>query len=129
MSFTQEELKKIKVGSILHTSWGYDQTNNDYCKILKVGQKTLKCQKVGTKTVEELKTAYGRRVLPDSNNPIGKPFNIRLNRYSKYKGFRQGDEDRISAVGSYPLGNSSDKSKIKGYWFAWDGNPDVDTER
>ena len=40
------------IGKMLHTSWGYDMTMNDFCKILEVSPtgKTVKCRMVNTKT-------------------------------------------------------------------------------
>lgn len=40
------------VGKILHTSWGYDMTMNDFCKIVEVSPtgKTVKCRMLTTKT-------------------------------------------------------------------------------
>ena len=120
-----EELQKIKEGSVLHNSWGYDQTNNDYCKIIKAGNKSFKCQKIGKSIIADLSPSYGSKVIPNPNKPIGKPFNVLI---KKYRPNNYGEE--IYLVGSYPLGNSSDDStKIRGSWSEWDGKPDYDTER
>ena len=54
-----KKVKKVKktktkhplVGKLLHTSWGYDMTINDFCKILEVSPtgKTVKCMMVTRK--------------------------------------------------------------------------------
>lgn len=40
-----------KVGDILYSSWGYDQTNIDFYKVLKVTKASVKIQKTGKKLV------------------------------------------------------------------------------
>lgn len=39
------------IGKILHTSWGYDMTINDFCKIIEVSPtgKTVKCRMISRK--------------------------------------------------------------------------------
>lgn len=118
-----EDISKLKKGKILHTSWGYDQTNNEYCEILENTGKTIKCQKLGKRQMGDISPAYGMQVAPDRSNRVCKPFRIRISKY-KY-----GGEDRVSLVGSFPLSKESCDHKITGYWGDWDEKPDVDTER
>jgi len=42
-SFEPKEVDKIKKGVILRGDWGYDQTNNEFCKVIKNTGKTLVC--------------------------------------------------------------------------------------
>lgn len=56
----EKSAKKVKkskksdnplIGKILHSSWGYDMTINEFCKIIEVSPtgKTIKCRMVGKK--------------------------------------------------------------------------------
>ncbi len=120
-----QEARAIKKGEIMHTSWGYDQTNNDYCRVLENTGKTIKCQKLSTKDVERISPGYGTVVIPDKKKPVCKPFRIRISPYT-YDG-----EERVVLVGSYPLSNEDRNcdSKHRGNWSKWDGKPDINTER
>lgn len=121
------EVKNIVDGDVLHNSWGYDQTNNDYCMVSKNNGKTIKCQMIGAHTINEGK--WGTEIVPDKDELQCNPFNIRISRYnSKYDD--PGTPPHISLVGSYPYAAPNDcKAKHKGYWRRWDGKPDVNTER
>ena len=62
---------KISVGSILYSSWGYDQTNIDYYKVTKISPtgKTCKIVRIGSQRLEE--TGFmSERVAPDPDNEI-----------------------------------------------------------
>jgi hypothetical protein len=41
-------IQNFKVGDILHHSWGYDMTHNEFCKIVKISpsRKTVLCRMV-----------------------------------------------------------------------------------
>jgi hypothetical protein len=47
------ETEEIKVGDIMESSWGYDQTNVDFFKIVKMTGKTIWIQPVKSKFVSE----------------------------------------------------------------------------
>src|SRR3990167_5553923 len=117
-----EQLQRIKEGSILHNQWGYDQTNNDYCQVKNLGKSSFKCQKIGRDVVGDISPGYGSKVIPNPKKPIGKPFNVLIKKYPKNE---YGEE--VYLVGSYPLGDATDSTKLKGSWDEWDGKPDFDT--
>lgn len=107
------ETKPIQAGDILHTSWGYDMTMNDFAVVLKNTGKTLLCQMVGCHTVEG--NAYapgGATVKANPADKYGKPFRVRINK----------GQWGVSLVGSYPYCETQarrepeDSSKRRGYW-------------
>jgi len=66
-------------GKYFYRSWGYEQTNVNFYKVIEVkGKATAVLQEVGTKVV---KNDSGRNdyVIPDDNIKIGKPFKKRIN--------------------------------------------------
>ena len=107
----QREVQEIKVGSIMHTSWGYDMTINDFCLVLENTGKTLKCVMVGTKMIEG-NSLESSRVVADVGNVVSKPFRIRM---VKYKG-----SEKTFYSGSYPYcakhGTNNDTAKRLGSW-------------
>lgn len=61
----------IKVGDVFFSSWGYDQTNIDYYKIVKISATGKTCQivKIGAKTIEN--TGFmSEKVIPDPEKII-----------------------------------------------------------
>jgi len=119
-----EDPKNIKKGDILTSSWGYNATTNDYCKVLENTSKTIECQRIGKKKIGDIKPAFGSKVMPDKSKNICKPFRIRISRY-KYDG-----QDEVALVGSYPTTDVTNDCDLKrrGNWRKWDGGPDIDTE-
>ncbi len=118
-SYEPDEVKKIKKGTVLRGSWGYDQTNNEYCKVVKNTGKTLICQKL--KTILGPRGLGGTPVKPDLKSKECKPFRIKIDRYT-YEG-----EDNVSLRGKMPLGDCEDGIKV--HWGKWDGSAQIDTER
>lgn len=120
------EAKRIKKGEILTSSWGYDQTTNDYCKVLENTGKTIKCQKIKSEKIKSLPQGVGEIVKPNPKIKVCKPFRIRISPYT------YGGEKRVSLVGSYPLTNQTDsdcEDKRRGLWHKWDKKEDINTER
>jgi len=112
-----ESANDINVGDILHHSWGYDMTINEFCVVLKNTGKTLLCQMIGNKYVEG--NAMTGSVKPDKSIKEGKPFRVIMkNKYSKVN-----DYSSFSMVGSYPfvINQNGTESKRKGYWSKHDG--------
>lgn len=103
--------REIKSGDILMTSWGYNMTINDYCKVLENTGKTLKCVMVSSRVENDNGLGEGRSSpLPELE--ISEPFRIKISKRGIY----------VSLVGSYPyvMGRNN---KRKGYWHTWDGKP------
>jgi hypothetical protein len=55
----------LKVGDILYSSWGYDQTNIDFYQVVEVGDKTVKIRKVQQKVVSEGRGSESVVASPD----------------------------------------------------------------
>lgn len=53
LSEAEETTVQPKEGDILYSSWGYDQTNIDFYKVLKVTKASVKIQKVPSKIVKQ----------------------------------------------------------------------------
>jgi hypothetical protein len=71
---------KLEVGTILRTSWGYDQTNVDFYKVVSiVSDKTVELIEIG-RTDASKNSGYGSmagHVVPDPDKEIGKSFRRR----------------------------------------------------
>lgn len=112
-----ETIEEIKPGMILECSWGYDQTQYEYCKVLENTGKTLKCRMVKQK--RRPSTGFvGEYSLPTEeildDYP---PFRLRISK---------SNEGRIWIRGSYPY---VPNDKRFDYWYPWDGTEDYNTER
>ncbi len=101
------EEMKIEKGSVLHTSWGYDMTINDFCIVLEVSPtgKSVLCQMIGSVLVDG--DNMQGSVKPNINGSrFGKPFRLRVR--------------ENSAVGSYPYCVKSvadaDNDKRRGFF-------------
>jgi hypothetical protein len=60
-------ITKPKVGDILYSSWGYDQTNIEFFKVVKVSEFSVWIQEVGSKVVEVTGWAHEKVVPTDSS--------------------------------------------------------------
>ena len=56
-----------QVGDILYSSWGYDQTNIEFFKVVKVSEFSVWIQKVNSKIVEVTGWAHERVIPTDSS--------------------------------------------------------------
>ena len=61
------EVVKPKVGDILYSSWGYDQTNIEFFKVVKVSDFSVWIQQLGSKIVEVTGWAHENVVPSDSS--------------------------------------------------------------
>lgn len=100
------------IGKILHTSWGYNMTINEYCKIVEVSPtgKTVVCRMVNTKCVDPGATAYAGRVKAGENT-YGVKFRLKVNSHGGFHG-------------SFPyiVGNTKEECSFKmGYFSIDDG--------
>jgi hypothetical protein len=69
MSSVIEKVKvQPKVGDILYSSWGYDQTNIEFFKVVKVSEFSVWIQEVGSKIVEVTGWAHEKVVPSDSSD-------------------------------------------------------------
>ena len=67
MTTTIEKVKVTpKIGDILYSSWGYDQTNIEFFKVVKVSKFSVWIQEIGKKVVEVTGWAHQNVVPVDS---------------------------------------------------------------
>jgi len=97
------------VGKMLHTSWGYDMTINEFCKIIEVSAtgKTAKCRMLGKKGFNGFSGSVraGKTVF-------GPEFRVKINPNGEYFN------------GSYPYicNETKEESSFKmGYWGLYNG--------
>lgn len=104
---------KVSIGDIFWTSWGYDQTNYDYLKVLKVNPsgKTAICQMIDSDDFERSKDLFMTTVQrPNPQKTYGKPFRMQI---QYYRGI-------VELRGSYFLGRGNDSKRL-GTFQEWDG--------
>ena len=77
---TLEKKKSFIVGQILTSSWGYEQTNVDFYKIIERSGDTVTIQKVKSIITEE-SSYYSGKVIPFAEQTVGEPFRKRINKY------------------------------------------------
>lgn len=95
----------MKVGQILCSSWGYDQTNIDFYEVVERTEKSVYLRMLGKKTSEIL-TSMSRKVEPDQMIFRGSRF---IKKVKVYNG-----EPYVS-INSFSCA------------FPWDGKPKVET--
>jgi hypothetical protein len=71
----EKELKKnyktsLKVGDVLHGSWGYDMTINEFYQITNIKNRAVELREIGT---ERKADGYYENVKPQANCFIGEP--------------------------------------------------------
>lgn len=99
---TTETLEKIlKVGDILVSSWGYDQTNIDFYKVVKKSESSVWLQKLGKNYLEQ--TGWAHYTVVPTREKLEIPFARR---------YKSGDYVSIN--------------RHKGA-FLWDGKPRTET--
>lgn len=71
---------EVKVNDIFYASWGYEQTNIDFVKVIGISAsgKTVKAVSIGAKTIKQL-TDMSETVAPDPDHVISKePVNLKI---------------------------------------------------
>lgn len=80
-----------KEGDILYSSWGYDQTNIDFYKVLEVKAKSVVIAEISQETISGSQMEMSARVMPRPERVVGQPMlkrvadaqgNVRLTSYS-----------------------------------------------
>jgi hypothetical protein len=104
--------RKVQVGDIFYESWGYDQTNIDFVRVIALSPtgKTAICKMMSQKEVD-VGSGYApmsEHVIPDKE--YGEPFRLVI-RESNH-------EPRLA--GTYPYCQGSKKP---GYFWLWEGRP------
>lgn len=80
---TQEKTANdfIKAGDILYTSWGYEQTNREFFKVIKIlGKRYFLIQEIGQKEVEESQGFMCANVVP-TDKRISEPIKAYCDKY------------------------------------------------
>ncbi len=67
---------QYQVGCILNSSWGYEQTNIDFYKIVKRSNNFITLQQIGQN--KNYTSDMSGTTLPDINTTIGQPFRRKL---------------------------------------------------
>ena len=75
----EKAVKELKVGDIYYTSWGYDQTNVDFYKVVEIKKASALIVEVGSKTVLD-KGSY-TEVVAVPEIEVGKPMLKRIGEY------------------------------------------------
>lgn len=98
----------FKVGDILESSWGYDQTNVDFYEVVGVTNKSVKIEKIGNTAVDD-NGPGGLGVVPNTSYRSG---NVMLKRVSSVSADGKSGWVRLT---SYSGANK------------WDGTPQYET--
>lgn len=107
-----QEALELKPGAVLYSSWGYDQTNIDFCVVLENTGKTLKCAMV-KEEIEKITGDMSENVLPSKEHRNNEPFRLRISR-------GKNEPERAYLVGSYPYCNGQSAKRF-GYFGIFDG--------
>lgn len=109
-------MENFNIGDIVYTSWGYDQTQNDFAQIIEISKtrKTIIARMMKAKTVATTRTSSS--IVP--TEAYGKKFRLWV---------REGWRGQPAFVGQYPFIYSDQDSKRKGCFTAWEGNPLYET--
>lgn len=67
----KEALHSFKVGDILYSSWGYDQTNIDWYQVVAAQPKSIKIREIASKIVRQ--GEQSDQVVPVKNDFVGDP--------------------------------------------------------
>jgi len=94
-------------GKILHTSWGYSMTLNDYCVVVEETPKSVLCKMISVKVTDDAGMGNGKAV-PVLKETEEKPFRL----------FKRGTAESPYFKGSYPFCSGS---KRMGYFNVWNG--------
>lgn len=71
----------LKEGDILYSSWGYDQTNVDFFKVVNATEKMVTLQQVKTHEERLSGGSFGSYNATPTNKDEGKPFKRKIHSY------------------------------------------------
>lgn len=94
----KEAAAAMKVGDVLNTSWGYEQTNVEFYQVIEKKGMTVTLQELAQIQVSD-NGNYSGQVIPDFNKKIREPF-----------------KKRVSSGGYIKINSSA-------YASQWDGRP------
>lgn len=127
MEQIQEQVQPIEaqkesfaVGDILHTSYGYDMTINNYCKIIKISptRKTVICRMV--KASVQGDDGRGAGTATATSEEVGNEFRLWVRYYKDNGGLR--------FAGKYPFcaDCGDNEAKIEGWFHKWNNKPNYE---
>ena len=104
-----KQAEQIQEGTILYSSWGYEQTNIDFYIVVNRSGKAVDLQKIGEKRTYDSDGAHGcyndrGSCVADPSNKIGDVFRKRIN---KYGGISLTSYSSASIWDGQPMGWSS----------------------
>ncbi len=91
---SQIQVEAVKVGDIFYESWGYDQTQNDFCQVVRISPsgKTAICRMVHLRGVTD-------STVEPTGEQYGIEFRMKLDHWVDNEGIDHGTYLR----GSYPF--------------------------
>lgn len=110
----ENEGESISIGDLFYTSWGYDQTNTEHFKVIKISPsgKTCEVVQVGTRSVPGTQGFMSDQVKPDPDVLIvSEPCRVKLSRSSSWNPITQKHEEigEIHLRGSVWYANGNGK--------------------
>ncbi len=102
--------QKFKVGSILSSSWGYDQTNVDFYKVVKRTKKSLWLIEIGSSSVEGSEGFMSDKVVPNPEAETGEVFMKRI--------YIANGEEQSVAIKSYASATLYEGTPKYRSWYA-----------
>lgn len=75
------DAEKIQTGSILYSSWGYEQTNIDFFKVISRKGMNIVMQQIGSKLVNYNGIQMSGQKIADESVLKGEPMNKRINKF------------------------------------------------
>lgn len=79
------------VGDLLYTSWGYDQTNIDFYKIVRVLDKSVEIVAIGAKSVPDTQGFMSEALTPDATVEIREGYGAKYNGIKRVQGGCNGE--------------------------------------
>lgn len=76
----KEKIGKYKMGTILYSSWGHEQTNVNFYIVMEVKGSFLKLHEIG-KTITKETGFMSGKCMPDEFKLVGEPFRKKINKW------------------------------------------------
>ena len=91
------DMSELKIGDLFQTSWGYDQTQYNFLKVVKISPsgKTCRCRMVKA-VIVSTELQYDNRTA--SKNCFGPAFRMKVEQPT----FKHSWNDKVTLRGSYP---------------------------
>lgn len=124
MTVVKDVVEKVEVGTILVSSWGYDQTNIDFYKVVKMTEKMVWIQEVEKEYVKQ--TGWAHYEVKATNIP---------KIYTKFiytnEGVKVGQKEVEAPILKKKLNESYGRFYVRissfEYAYIWDGKDKLET--